>query len=122
LRAQSIASAIYCERNLRTQSIAQYNYAIETFPLSQYLRVEISHRLIASGRIIEFGSDIRPESNRVDFKSWNRKVDSIPNVETDYSVRVANLKSKIDPKNRSKSSRLLYLVIYFIFSNNLFYF
>jgi len=40
-------------------------------------------RLIASGRLIEFGSINRTESGRVGSKSWNRKVGSIPKVGTE---------------------------------------
>ncbi len=59
-----------------------------------------------------------PSSGRVGSKSWNRIVGSIPNVGTDNSGRVADLEPKTDPKNRPESPRLLFLVIYFIFSIN----
>ncbi len=62
--------------------------------MQQETKVNIAlFRLIASGQ--------------VDSKSWNRKVDSIPRVEIDHSIRFLELESKPDSKNRPKSSRLL---------------
>ena len=77
-------------------------------PKSALIPIDIFlFRLIASGRVIEFGSSTRSELGRVDSKSWNRKVDSISRIEIDYSIRFLRLKSKPDPKNRPKSLRLL---------------
>jgi len=62
--------------------------------------------LIALGRVIKFKSSVRSKLGQVDSKSWNRIVDSISNVKIDNSNRIANLKSKIDLKNRFELLKL----------------
>jgi len=62
-------------------------------------------RLIASGRVIEFESDIRFKLDRVDFKSWNQIVDLISNVKIDNLIRFLELKSKFDSKKLTRIAK-----------------
>ncbi len=66
--------------------------------LDNYSTLNYLNRLIASGWIIEFKLDIRFKLGRINSKSWNQIVNSIPNVGIDNSIRFLELKSKPDPK------------------------
>jgi hypothetical protein len=90
---------------------------IESLPQTSDLML-IPHRLTASGRVIEFGSNTRFEFWQFVPTRLESLGNSIPKVEINNSNRFLYLKSKFDPKNRFELSRLLFLVNFIIFSNN----